>query len=166
MSAPANKQLQGSPINDWFRRWHKDLDNPYYACDLDLFLYDKPRGGKARIVAALDMKSPGDDVGFSHVAVYNRLMKIMPVFIVWLESDPSIGDFYITWRDKERMVRLADIRDTDTEEPRFRVARYLGGDWGPPVFDLRNPGETLHGIQEWKDWEDRLRGWFRTWSDE
>lgn len=78
------KDLQGSPAKDLFNKKHKTgMPSYFYACDIDLMLFDKEQG----IVAILDYKNPLTDKQPTFVScrVYDilKLHLGVPVYLVY-----------------------------------------------------------------------------------
>jgi len=93
----------GSLLRDTFNFHHHSLGPGFYACDVDLGVISKRPEG---IVAFYDVKRPGEALEFAHILFYNRLLFLAPIYII------------------EGTVE-------DAELGRFRISKYLGGDWRP-----------------------------------
>lgn len=81
------KDLQGSPAKDLFNKKHKTgMPSHFYACDIDLMLYDK-KGG---IVAILDYKNPLTDKQPTFVSckVYDALKQALGVQVYLVYATP------------------------------------------------------------------------------
>ncbi len=152
------QRKRGSPLNDWFRWWHKKLGPGFHGADLDLLLNGRDPAG---IAAVLDFKGPDEEpLGFSHVQVYNGLMKRHRIYVVELQNDVTWRDVPVGHNGQTWMQRLAEVVSED--DPRFLVSRYLGGDWRPnPPKVARTRAIEIVGLDQWREWERKVR---RAWA--
>lgn len=122
-------RLRGSPLADDFRYAHKtELGPGFYGADVDLLLVSKT---VPHVVAALDVKRPGEPLSMAEVLAYDVLRRSMPVYVVHAR-DATTGPFTIT--------------------------EYLGGDisHSPPKVRMGAP-ERCESWAELGEWEARLR---------
>lgn len=133
------KGLQGSESRDVFKRIHRDHGKArpwFYACDIDFCLVAKEP--QPHIVAVIDYKEPGDDISFTEVIVYNRLIRRgLPVFIV--EGQTS-------------------ITDTEKDDQSFDILQYQWGNlYSRPAEAFTKTVETGIGWDAFFDWEQEIR---------
>lgn len=148
------QQKRGSPINDWFRWWHKKLGRGWYGADLDLVIHGRTPPG---IAAVLDFKGPDEQgLGFSHAQVYNSLAKRWRIYIVELQNPVVWRDVLVGHNGEAWRQRIAAI--SDEEHPQFLVSRFVGGDWRPDPPLVGHAGTIkLAGIEDWRRWERGVR---------
>lgn len=123
--------LRGSPLRDLYKQLHKQrLPASMFGCDLDFVITEK---NPDCIVAFVDMKRPGELVTFAEVIVYNQLLRLAPLYLLYANED-ALG------------------------EGRFEIRRYLGGNRGPNPPTIRS--ELYGRVDNWLEyrrWEQALR---------
>lgn len=125
-------KLKGSPLRDLFKQLHKkELKRHMFGCDLDFVIVEK---NPDVIVAFFDVKVLGEEVTFTEVIAYNKLLKIAPLYLLYTSGEYGL------------MVG------------EFEVFKYLGGDrWpNPPIVQTEHMG-TITSWRQFESWEQRMR---------
>lgn len=142
------KDLEGSKNRDRFKRLHKEQTyEGFYSLDIDFAFVEKNhnKGRKDPVIVAItDFKMPSDKLVFSEVLAYNQFIENhIPVFIVEALNE--------------------DFCDLPPNKHRFRVKRYLGGDYkpDPPEWDTEIVADNLtwDGFASWQSELRTQRRW-------
>lgn len=107
------KELIGSPIRDYYRFIHKQVENytteenwkKCHACDIDLM---EIRNEK--IIAFTDVKSELDTIRWTEEKAYPELTKIAPVFIIILDENFQSFEVY-SYPDKKYHHKFETRKD-------------------------------------------------------
>ena len=133
----------GSPSRDRFKGLHDDLGpGEFHALDVDFEFIDKcgttPCSPEPAIIARIDFKLPGDYIKYSEVVAYNWMItRGVPVYIIEC-SNP-------------------DFVDIHSDEHRFEIRRYHGGDFHDPPDTMQKTVARNLTWQQLFEWERCLR---------
>lgn len=125
-------RLKGSPLRDLFKQQHKRmLPSTMFGCDLDFVIVEK---NPDCIVAFVDLKVVGEEVTFTEVIAYNKLLTQAPLYLLYAADESAI------------------------ERGEFLIHQYLGGNRGPNPPSIQTVFcAEIAGWGEYRQWEQSLR---------